>query len=317
MIKAKHVAKRSKMDTISLDLRTVNGWRMPPFQRPLRINEKVRTIAADISSAGGVVPGILTVGKLLNGRDSGDYLIDGQHRIEAFRMSGCQEALADVRFIEFDSIADMGEEFVNLNSRIVAMRPDDVLRGVEGSLPTLQMIRKECPFVGYGNIRRNANDSPIVSMSLLIRVWEGSAKESPVAQSISALTLAKDMTMESATQCRIFMQMCEEAWGRDPAVARLWGSLNLSLCMWLWRRMVLTKPTGHKRYISLTTPQFVKCLMALGSNAAYTAWLVGRQLGDRDRPGAYARIKGIFGRRVLEEKWVERAIFPQPAWAKT
>lgn len=315
MAKSKQVVKRSKMDTVALDLRTVNGWRIPPFQRPLRINEKVRGIAEEIAQAGGVVPGILTVGKLLNGHDSGEYLIDGQHRVEAFRMSGCQEALADVRFLEFDSLADMGDEFVNLNSRLVNMRPDDILRGLEGSLPALQMIRRECPFVGYDMIRRNT-ESPMVSMSMLIRVWEGSGGETPVSMKNSIMQLAHDMTHESATQVRMFVQMCEQAWGRDPSASRLWGALNLSLCMWLWRKMVLGKATGQKRYLSLTTPQFVKCLMALGANPNYTAWLVGRQLGDRDRPGCYMRLKGIFGRRILEEKWAERATFPQPAWTK-
>jgi len=311
-------AKRSTMDTIAVDLRTVNGWRIPPFQRPLRVNDKVRAIAEAITADGGVIPGVLTIGKIPAGRDSGEYLIDGQHRIEAFRMSGADTAYADVRYVEFIDMADMGDEFVALNSRIVNMRPDDVLRGLEGSTETLRLIREACPFVGYDNVRRNGNTSPMLSMSTVLRVWEGSATETPVSINRSAMQLAKDMTHESATQCRIFLQMALEAWGREEASKRLWGALNMSLCMWLWRRLVLDKERrGTRRYVSLTSDRYKKCLMSLAANADYNDWLMGRALGDRDRPAAYARIKGIMSRRILEEKWESKVSMPSPAWAKS
>ena len=44
----------------------------------------------------------------------------------------------------------MAEDFVILNTALVRMGPDDVMRGLEGSVPTLQKIREVCPFVGSG-----------------------------------------------------------------------------------------------------------------------------------------------------------------------
>lgn len=310
--------KNSRMETVEVSLTNVNGWAIPPFQRPLRVNDKVRTIASQIEADGGVIPGVITVGRLKVGRELREFLIDGQHRLEAFRMSNCATALADVRFMDFETMAEMADEFVELNSRIVNMRPDDVLRGLEESTEALRMLRQACPFVGYDMIRRGGSSSPMVSMSMALRVWEGSATETPVSISRSAAQLATDMTHESAAQLKIFMTMAFEAWGRDDATKRLWGALNLSLCMWLWRRLVLdTDRRGNRRYLVLRTEQFRQCLMSLGATASYTDWLEGRVLGDRDRPAAYQRIKQIFQRRLLESKTAKDKIkFPNTAWAK-
>ena len=46
----------------------------------------------------------------------------------------------------------MGQEWVKLNTAIVRMTPDDVLRGLSGYVPSLQFISKHCDFVGYGSI---------------------------------------------------------------------------------------------------------------------------------------------------------------------
>jgi hypothetical protein len=43
-------------------------------------------------------------------------------------------------------------------------------------------------------------------------------------------------------------------------------------------------------------------------------WLVGRMLNDRDRSPCYQRIKGIFQKRVEQEKGSKPRL-PQPAWS--
>ena len=48
----------------------------------------------------------------------------------------------------------MAEEFTRLNSSMVKMRPDDLLRAMESSTLSLQMIRKHCDFVSYDQVRR-------------------------------------------------------------------------------------------------------------------------------------------------------------------
>lgn len=311
--------RKSRMDTVLVEMRTLAGWKIPTFQRQLRVNEKVRELASVIHDEGGVIPGIITIGVIKTGRDAGEYLVDGQHRVEAFRLSECREAIADVRYMEFDSMAEMGNEFVNLNSSLVRMRPDDVLRGLEESTPALRMIRDRCPFVGYDMIRRGPTCA-MLSMSTALRLWEGSAPPTPVALSKSAVNLAVELSEESVAKMTLFLGMCYEAWGMDDGSKRLWSSLNLSLCMWLWRRLVDdTTRQGNSRYAVLRNEQFKKCLMSLAADASYNDWLLGRALGDRDRPPAYSRVKQIFIRRLLEDKFMagKKITLPQPTWAKS
>lgn len=309
---------RSHMDTVMIEMRTIAGWKIPPFQRPLRVNERVREIAEEIRHAGGVIPGVLTIGRLKEGRELGEYLVDGQHRVEAFRLSEVREAIADVRYMDFNNMAEMGDEFVRLNSNIVKMRPDDVLRGLEGSTPVLATIRDRCSFVGYDQIRRGPT-SALVSMSQVLRVWEGSSAHTPVAVSKSAVHLASELSEESAAKMCIVLGMMYEAWGLDESTKRLWSSLNLGVCMWLWRRLVDdTDRRGSVRYIVLSNKQYERALMSLGASSSYTDWLLGRQLSDRDRSACYNRVRQIFIRRLLEEKVSpgKKIQLPQPAWLK-
>lgn len=105
--RAKRVTHTS-LDTIRVTPEIANAWKSPPFQRPLRVNSKVMALAETIKADGGVLPGVLTLGVLE--RDT--YLLDGQHRREAFLQSGCPEGYADIRRHVFESMADMGSEFV-------------------------------------------------------------------------------------------------------------------------------------------------------------------------------------------------------------
>lgn len=44
-------------DTWEFTAATAKTWRSPPFQRPLRVNEKVTAAAAEIKNEGGSFPG--------------------------------------------------------------------------------------------------------------------------------------------------------------------------------------------------------------------------------------------------------------------
>lgn len=310
---------KSKMDTVIIEMRTVAGWRIPSFQRQLRVTEKVRDIAEIIKAHGGVIPGVLTIGVLRGSRDAGEFLIDGQHRVEAFRLSECSEAIADVRFVEFDSMASMGEEFVRLNSQIVKLRPDDVLRGLEESTPTLRTIRERCPFIGYDYVRRGPT-SALLSMSAVLKVWEGSAAPTPISSGKSAVHLAAEVSDESIAKMCIFLSLAYEAWKLDESSKRLWSALNMGICMWLWRRLVDETSRTSNRYIVLKNDQFKRCLMSLAAAESYTDWLLGRAMGDRDRAPCYLRVRQIFTRRLLEDKVSSKSsgkiTLPAPAWAK-
>ncbi len=309
-------SERSNMETVIISINEVNQWRIPPFQRPVRVNEKVRDIAEDMRRNGCEITGILTLGKV--GKDSTTtWVVDGQHRLEGFRISGMPEILADVRVCHFDSMADMADEFVRLNTALVRMRPDDILRGLEPTHEVLRILRKECEFIGYDNVRRASTLSPVLGMSAVLRCWLASAAETPSSNSTgSAAQTAAALDRDAAQKLIVFLTTAHAAWGRDPENFRLWGNLNLSLCMWLWRRLVLDRDRTTKRITVLNVAQFKQCLMSLSANPNYSDWLQGRSLNDRDRSPCYARIKSIFARRLMDGSAdTKKPLLPQPAWA--
>jgi hypothetical protein len=300
---------RTTVDTIMVTPVIVNKWVSPPFQRPVRENEKVRALAEKLKGDGGVWPGIVTLGVL----GSTTYLLDGQHRRTAFLMSGIDEGYTDVRIHYCSTMAEMGEEFVSLNSQLVRLRPDDILRGLEESVPLLKEIRAKCPYVGYDMIRRGQS-APLLSMSSLLRCWKGSQPEVPTTRGhgLSAHQLAQTFGDEDGKNLTDFLAVALEAFGRDEEYQRLWGSLNLVLCMWLYRRTVMAQHSTKTP--KLSKQSFCRCLMSLSANSQYLDWLVGRTIGERDRSPAYSRIKSSFAERIKIETG-SKAMLPQPAWA--
>lgn len=300
MIKAKH-------DTLCLTREGFEALVLPPFQRPLRVNAKVKGIAVEMQGNGGVVSGYLTIG-ILNGIR---YLVDGQHRREAFLLSCLRECYADVRLIEFDSMAEMAQEFVRLNSAIVKLRPDDILRGLESSVKGLEIIRELCPYIGYDQIRRSTA-SPVISMSMALRTWEATVNEIPSASGKSgAANLAGDLSEEKARAMCRFFNIAHNAWGRDKEYWRLWGSLNLTLCGWMWNNMVVHQYSVKST--RFTTEQFTSALTAVSASTRYLDWLVSRENNDHNRNPCYQRLKAIFAER-LQRDMGKRIYFPHPAW---
>lgn len=309
--------QRSSMETLIISIDQANQWRIPPFQRPLRVNAKVVSIAEDMRSNGVEITGVITLGK--TSKDQTLWVVDGQHRLEAFRISGLAEVICDVRIVHFETMADMADEFVRLNSSIARMRPDDILRGLEPTLAVLQAIRRECPYVGYDQIRRGGTSGPILSMSPLLRCWNGSNNDTPSGNTggMSAAQVASALDPEALRNLLSFLAAAHTAWGRDVEYYRLWGNLNLTLCMWIFRQLVLnTQRTGNKRTVVMSGAQFKQCLMSVAANRDYLDWLPGHVMSDRDRSPAYARLKAIFARRLQDEaRDKKRPLLPQPAWA--
>jgi hypothetical protein len=300
---------KSKMDTVVLTQAKMASLIIPGFQRPLRVNDKVKAIAERMKHNGGVIDGVITIGKL----KGVEYLIDGQHRREAFMISELPEAYCDVRIIDFANMAEMAEEFVRLNSCIVRMRPDDVLRGMEPEVKALEYIRTTCPFVGYGQIRRT-KVSPLMSMSMVLRTWKGARSEGAGGHGgSSAAQLAREVTMQQAKDMCEFLNCCKEAWGDDREYVRLFSALNLTICAWLYIRVVQEPKPGTKRSSMLTPEQFTAGLMGLSASKNHLDWLVGRDATERDRPAAYRRIKQIMQRRI-EQDLGKRITLPQPSW---
>lgn len=298
---------RTTLDTIEVNRATVESWKSPPFQRALKVNEKVRHLALQIKTE-EVIPGIISLAVC----DGVVYLMDGQHRIAAFKLAEVETAFVDVRTHYVGSLAEMGQEFVELNSQLVRFGPDDILRGLEPSTPALALIRQRCPFVGYDQVRRGEKPTVILSMSALLRCWFGSKVEVPARSTEPAVSLLAQLSMEEAESLIDFANVAFAAWGRDSSNGRLWSTLNLIECMWLWRRMVVTQYS--QRTHKLTKSQFEKCLMLVSADAKYVDWLVGRSINERDRAPCYSRLRVLFVSRI-EMDTGKKPLMPKPAWA--
>lgn len=299
---------RTTVDTIMVTPEVMRTWLRPSFQRHIKDNAKVRALSESLRYDGGVWPGVVTLG-VFEGKT---YMIDGQHRAYAFEVSGLTEGYVDVRYFYCESMAEMGREFVRLNCNLVNMRPDDLLRGMEQSIPAVSMIRAACPYVGYDSIRRGAN-SPVVSMAFVIRAWRAASADVPSsAAGCGALAAAEAMAAEEAGALTEFLGVASAAWGREQEYQRLWGGLNITICMWLYRRLVVTQYSAKTP--RLTNDLFRKCLTSLSADSLYLEWLVGRSLTERDRSPAYSKIKGAFSQRLALELG-RKPMLPQPAWA--
>ena len=321
MVGAKEAPRsvRSKMDTLELTIDALDRWKKPPFQREQRMTKKVRLLVAELKESSGVIPGILTLGRM----DGDTYLIDGQHRVAAFRESGLETGYADVRICEFDNMGEMGAEFVKLNSSLVRMKNEDILRGLEGVNPLLAQLRRRCPFIGYEQIRVVDPKAGIarrtLSATVALRSWYGSAVTPNAGPASTAcVDLLTEESVEAMTD---FYSACYEAWGGDKPNFRLWGALNVTVLAWLWRRTVLGENdrTGHGGLgpMRITRPHFIACMMSASADSQYTDWLVGRGINnDRDKSPCYRRLQGIFARRLSNDGQRHKG-FPGGDWQKS
>ncbi len=89
------------------------------------------------------------------------------------------------------------------------------------------------------------------------------------------------------------------------------ANLNLTICMWLYRRLVIT-PYSPKTP-KFTREQFTAAIGGLSTDEGYLQWLVGRQLRDRDRSPCYQRVKSIIVRRH-EAALGKKISLPAPSW---
>jgi hypothetical protein len=279
---------------------------LPSFQRPLNRGRKFGEVTEYIVE-NNRIPGVVTIAVV----DGVRYVIDGQHRLVAFTDSQVELIYAEIREITFDTFEEAAAEFRRLNSAITKMKPDDILRSEEVSSTVLQYIRKSAPFVGYGNIRRGDNRT-VLSMSVLLRVWNESAPVTPSSRQMPAQEIVKTMDMGTARECVRFLGLVNEAWGRDDGDKTLWGALNMTLCMWLYRRIVLGR--FSTKSIQVDDAMFKKCLMAVSADGDYAGWLRGRRVCERDRSQCYRRLKDIFAKR-LQSELHQRVMLPQPEWA--
>lgn len=308
---------RHDMETRLLALADFELWQRPRFQRPLRVNKKVFELAEDLKRNGGIMPGTLTLGTLRG--SSAIYVVDGFHRIEAAKMSGLPEFIADCCLKEYENLSVMAQDYVHLNSRLVNMRPDDMLRGMEENNAFLAQLRKTCEFIGYDQVRRGDRPSHVVGMSALLRCWFGSATDTPGqnvgGSSIGAADRLDQIELQNLTA---FLNTAYAAWRNDPENYRLWGNLNLTMCMWLFRQLVLKQDIKHRRHVQLTIPEFKNCLLSVSAASDYSDYLQGRGMNDRDRSSCFRQLRLLFLKRLNSDAHGQHKniVFIKPAWDK-
>jgi hypothetical protein len=298
---------RTTVDTIMFTREQAKGWIVDhEIQRELSVNRKVLELADWLRDNKGVIPGVIKLAVV--GGDT--YLLDGQHRIAAFMLSGLNDGYADVVTQYFDSLAELGPAFVQQNMQLVRLRSDDVLRAHAKGSPQLTRIMRACSCVTFDQIRRTSDRVGCVSMSTVLRSWKASQAHTPISPRFNAIEMAEKLTDIDAEAVIGFLEECDAAWGRDVAASRLWSELNLTLCMWLYRRVVLTRYSPRVKL--LTRGQFRDCLIAASTTRLYVEWLKGRNMGDRS--AGYSRLKMIFAKR-LGELLAGAVVLPQPEWA--
>lgn len=309
-----HKVTRTWMDTIEVTETVADSWEVPPFQRELRETKKVREIGKEIADS-GVLPGVGTLGKL-TGKPT-LYILDGQHRRLAFKVSGLSSALWDVRVEEFDTMGEMAERFVELNDVIRRITSDDRLKAAALDNKALQVLSHRAPFVGY-NVAKAKKMPPhaaFLNMSMALRLWVCANNETPViGTGKSASAMAEELTQAEADELGKALQAMYEAWGRDTEVRKLWGALNLGLCLWLYVRLVLGRSTHpNSRFTRMDRDTFIQCMMQLSTQARYMDWLVNRQLDDTNRMPAYKRIREQVAARYHQVTG-KKANLPNPDW---
>jgi hypothetical protein len=299
--------EKTRMETQLLSLQEMDSWALPPFQREEVQTKKVMEFAEELKQNGGIIGGVIHLGQLRH--DTVIYLVDGQQRRNGCHISERGEFIADISLKLYDSMVEMAEEFKRLNSRLVPLRPDDLLRACESTHKALAKLRSNCPFVGYGNIRRQAC-SPLLSMSFALKSWFGSGLATPqqTGQAISLLDQFTDAQCELLT---VFLLTAHTAWGADRQYSRLWSNPNLTMCMYLYRKLTV-EPSSRRA--AVPAEMFRKCLMSVSANGNYYDWLSGRHLHERDRSPCYKRLRSIFAERLTQEYGGNLYRMPKPDW---
>jgi hypothetical protein len=135
-------------------------------------------------------------------------------------------------------------------------------------------------------------------MSAALRSWFGSGMTTPGLQG-QAQILVERLDEHQRGLMIAFFNIAYSAWGRDRQYSRMWGNLNLTMCMYLYRRLVLDD--SKRRIPPLPKDMYRKALMSVSADNKYNDWLQGRHMTERDRAPCYKRLKEIFIDRLTKE----------------
>lgn len=252
-------------------------WQVhPDLQREVIDNKKLEEVVAELLVVGAYPEGVIIIG-CLNGVL---YKVDGNYRMRAFEKTNLPSIRASVQFIRFESLEEMTESYRRLQGQIKKSTPNDRLKVLANVWPPIRHIAEECRFVTY--IKATKSAGRLVTMATVIQIWAWSKTDPPKPKTGGSLEdLAKGVTQEDAAKVVEFLKVCRSNFGAD--FPPMWKANHLSLCLWLYRRMVWREDAENQRWAKLTSREFGSGTAVL-RNADYVKLITGKNLSrDEDR----------------------------------
>ena len=293
----------------------VESWRKPAFQREVSCTHAFYELVEQINER-GFIASALTLGVW----GGAFYKVDGNHRIMAFLASDRKEILAPVIIRQYADggvgFIRMCEDFIEISKHIKTPTADNLLKALEGVERHVKLIRKSCPFIGYAHLWKNSS-APVVNMSRVIRSLIISKQEMPGSGFTggSAVELAKALTPEE-THCLIsFMRAAFKAWGRDKEFRPMWNALNLTICLWFFRRMSKGE-LFCGRGTPISVAHFSQCLLALSLNPRYLTLISqkGRRIHAPETRNPICRELMKTFEQKLDAEGLTDVPLPKPNW---
>ena len=315
------IEAQSRVVKIKLTPEVINSWLIPDWQRHVRTNPKGRQLCEDIKEI-PILESMIIVGVIQRRGKYVLYLLDGHHRKEHFLKSGAPYIIIDVKFAYVETMGEMADLYLKCQDQIVKSSPNDNLKGLAVNSKTLNHIIKHCTCVTLDAARSGASNAS-VTMSTVIQVWYDSNLDPPKRNTLgsppkSITDLAKKLTMRDAETIVAFIKICEEVFGFNNESSALWKHINLVLCLWLYRVMVLkTEWEGCEGYkvTYLDDKRFGIGLSALRHSRFYSS-MTNKRLGSAvDRKEAYLNMTRWFLSGFPNNNGRTRVRLPKPTWA--
>ena len=261
----------------------------PPCQRFVSKTKRVERLTEEMLKTGRLGVGILLVMGLPNGEV---HLVDGNHRIEAFRNSGLKSIIVSVQTKSAKTYKDIAEEYIRCQCSLKTSTVDDKLKGIAVGHPPLQKIAQFCTFVTYK--RASTRSDCLISMSDVVHCWFDASTNPPTRYSgdkgIPIEECAKLITDKDAACIIEWLLVCQISLGTVNRV--LWAPLNMTLCLWLYKQMVKGGCKGPCTRLKIA--EFGRGLAGL-VNMKYTNYLKGLKLTTPNAGGnAFALLREHF-----------------------
>lgn len=311
----------SRVVKIKLTPDVIKSWLTPYWQRPVRFNAKGRQLTEDIKLT-RKLDSVMIVGVVKKRNGKFDlYLVDGHHRKAAFLRSGAPYMDIDVKFVYVDKVEELSPLYLNCQEQITKSTANDNLQGLAVTNEVLQHIKSKCEFITYEGVRLGTIAHSI-NMSTVVQIWYDSMLDPPkkntLTPSVSITELAKKLTVDDADHIVQFMTLCRDNFEFKKLSSGLWLHINLVLCLWLFRVLVLREvwEGGEVYKVKHLTPrQFGVGLLGLKNDKYYLTLMRKKLNSSVDRKEAYQSIAKLFASNLRSCGVVSNPKLPRPQWA--